>query len=129
MFAFFGTLWNFIYLIRILFGPFPLFGAVALHYGNRILSVSFLTMLFFKTIVHTLFVIDFDRMATIGETGMIIGMGVCTFTFTVAHVAMEALLRNHLGLEHYPRWCFSVYISKVRPYQFFFNFTHNIEFY
>ena len=101
------------YLIRILYGPLPLFGAVAFHYGKRILGVSFLTMLSFKTIVHTLFVIDFDRMATMGETGMIIGLGLTTSTFTLAHVAMEALLRNHLGLEHYPRWCFSVYISKV----------------
>ena len=47
------------------------------------------------------------------ETGIIIGLGVCTTSFVLAHVAMEALLRNHLGLEHYPRWCFSVYISKV----------------
>ena len=72
-------------MIRILFGPFPYFGAVAFHYGKRILGVSFLTMLSFKIVVHTLFVIDFDRMATIGETGMIIGLGVCTTSFTCGH--------------------------------------------
>ena len=72
-----------------------------------------MTMLSFKIIVQTLFVIDFDHMASMGETGMMTALGACTTTLTVVHVVMESILRNHRGLQHYPRWCASVYISKV----------------
>lgn len=113
VFAFFGTVLNLLVLFRILFGPFGYFGVVAFHYGIRICTVSFMTMLSFKIIVQTLFVIDFDHMASMGETGMMTALGAFTTTFTVVHVVMESILRNHRGLQHYPRWCASVYISKV----------------
>ena len=72
-----------------------------------------LTMLTFKIVVKTLFIMDFDRMAMIEETNMLKWMAAFTTSVTGLHVLMEAFLRNHRGLEHYPRWCLSVYISKV----------------
>ena len=118
--TFLGGLANIGMLLRILLGPFPYFVVVAFHYWIRIITVSFVTMLSFKIVVQTLFILDFDRMAMVAEARMMFGMGACTTSLTLIHVVMEALPRNHRGLEHYPRWCLSVYISKVRPYQFFF---------
>ena len=100
-------------LLRILNGPFPYVGVVLFHYGSRIILVSLLTMLTFKIVIKSLFIMDFDRMAMIEEKTMLKGMAAFTTLVTGLHVGMEVFLRNHRGLEHYPRWCLSVYISKV----------------
>ena len=100
-------------MVRILVGPLPLFGAVTFHYETRINLVSLLTLLTLKIVVKTLFILDFDRMAMIAETKMMMWICGSTTIFTLTHLALEAFLRNHRGLGHYPRWCLSVYISKV----------------
>ena len=76
-------------LVRIVFGPFPLYGVVAFHYGLRVTTVSFTIMLTFKRIISALFIIDFDRMAVIPDRHVMICLGDVTFMFTLAHVAQE----------------------------------------
>ena len=112
-------------LLRILYGPLPSFGAVAFHYGVRIILVTILTMLTFKIIVQVLLILDFDKMTMIPENTMMSLLGATTAIAIVCHVALEILLRNHRGLEHYPRWCLVVYISKVRAFHSGFNEMKN----
>ena len=109
-----GIVLDFGLLLRIFNGPFPSFGAVAFHYGIRIIFVTLLTMLTFKIVVKALFILDFDRMTMIPENTIMCLLYACTTMASVSHVALEVLLRNHRGLQHYPRWCLVVYISKVR---------------
>ena len=104
-------------LFRILHGPLPSFAAVAFHYGIRIILVTLLTMLTFKIIVKILFILDFDRMTMIPESTIMCFLCACTTFSIVSHVALEVLLRNLRGLQHYPRWCLVVYISKVTTLQ------------
>ena len=73
-------------LVRIVFGPFPLYGVVAFHYGLRVTTVSIIIMLTFNRIISALFIIDFKRMAAIPERHVIICLGAVTFIFTLAHV-------------------------------------------
>ena len=107
VFLFLGT------ALRILFGPTSYFGVIAYHYLQRIAMMSFMTMLTFKIVVKTMFILDFDRMAMVSEKKMIMCMTVTTTIFTLAHISAEALLRNHRKLDHYARWCFNVYLGKV----------------
>ena len=100
-------------LVRIVFGPFPLYGVVAFHYGLRVATVSFIIMLTFNRIICALFVIDFDRMAAIPERHVMICLGAVTFIFTMAHVVQEAVVRRLRGLDHFARMSIFEYLGKV----------------
>jgi hypothetical protein len=101
------------FLVRILLGPFTFAGVVAFHYFTRVTMTSFLTMLTYKTVLNTLFIIDFDKMAAVPEQKVMAWMGVVTSFTTLAHLAEEAVTRNILGLDHFSRWCFNIYLGKV----------------
>ena len=101
------------FLCRILLGPFTYSGVVAWHYLTRITYVSSLTMSTFKTVVRTLFILDFDRMAAIPEERMMMWMCACNTVSVLANLGMETFLRNHQGLDHFGRMCLNVYLGKV----------------
>ena len=75
--------------------------------------VSFLTMLTFKTILTTLFILDFNRMTSITEKSVINFMWMITMILNLAHVGLEITLRQSLGINHYGRLCFNLYLGKV----------------
>ena len=100
-------------LARIMLGPFPIPGVVALHYVNRATTVSFLTMLAFNRVITTLFVLDFQRMTAVPEKTVLISMGVVTFLCTSTHIVQEFLARQSRGLQHFPRFYISAFIGKV----------------
>ena len=100
-------------LLRIVFGPFPLYGVVAFHYGLRVTTVSFIIMLSFNRIISALFIIDFDRMAAIPDSHVMICMGAFTFIFTMAHAAQEAVIRRLRYLDHFARMSIFEYLGKV----------------
>ena len=100
-------------VFRFTIGPVSYLGIVAYHYIFRLSMVSFMTMLTFKIVVKTLFILDFERMAMVSEQRMMTAMGVFTTILIVIHSAAEAWLRNHRNLEHYARWCLNVYIAWV----------------
>ena len=97
-----------------MFGPFTHVGVAALHYGVRITLVCFFSMLTFKTILKTLFILDFQKMTSIPEQTVMVWMGVVTIICTVAHLVQEVVLRQALGLHHFGRNCFNIYMGKVR---------------
>ena len=96
-----------------MFGPSTYSGVVAYHYGIRIAFVSFLYMTTFKLVTKTCFIFKFDQMALVPEHKIMMLMGACTTFLTGTLVAHEALLRNHLGLDHFGRWCLNIYFGKV----------------
>ena len=100
-------------MMRLLVGPFAYAGVVVVHYWSRITIVSFETMLTFKTILTTLFILDFNRMATIPEKRVIYCMWMVTFFFTMSHLVHEFTLRHTLGYLHFGRMCFYLYLGKV----------------
>ena len=100
-------------MLRLLVGPFTYLGVVVFHYWTRITIVSFVTMLTFKTILTTLFILDFNRMASISEKSVIYCMWLVTFFFTLAHLVHEITLRHTLGYHHFARMCFNLYLGKV----------------
>ena len=100
-------------LLRILLGPFSYSGVVAFHYWTRVTGTSFLAMITFKTLLRTCFILDFDKMSAISEELVIIVMGMFTSIFTIIFLVWEALLRQHLGLDHFARWCLNTYLGKV----------------
>ena len=100
-------------MMRLLVGPFAYAGVVVVHYWSRITIVSFETMLTFKTILTTLFILDFNRMASIPEKRVIYCMWMVTFFFTTAHLVHEITLRHTLGYHHFGRLCFNLYLGKV----------------
>ena len=75
--------------------------------------MSFLTMLSFKTVTNTFFIIDFDRMSAVAERMVMIWMGEVTSVCTLTHMLEEAGTRNAKGLDHFARWCFNIYLGKV----------------
>ena len=99
--------------MRILFGTYKYAWVVAYHYFQRIMTVSYLTMITFKIVVKTFFIIDFDKMASVPEQKVIVCMRVITSLVTLIHLGEEALIRNIRGLDHYARWCFNIYLGKV----------------
>ena len=102
-----------IILLRIVYGPLLYNVVVLFHYGIRISVVSFITMLTFKIFLKTLFIIDFDRMAAIPETNVLFCLTFVTSLCTLAHIGEEMFLRNFLGLDHFARACFNIYLAKV----------------
>ena len=100
-------------LLRIVYGPLSYNVVVLFHYGSRITVVSFITMLTFKIFLKTLFIIDFDRMAAIPETNVLFCLTFVTSLCTLAHIGEEMFLRNFLGLDHFARACFNIYLAKV----------------
>ena len=104
---YFGFIW------RILLGPFNRAGVVAYHYGVRIVTVSIINMLIFKTILNILFIWDFDQMAAISETKVMAWMFVTTLVSNVGHLIEEVVTRNSRGLNHFSRQCFNAYLGKV----------------
>ena len=103
-------------LLRILCGPFAYSGVVAYHYGTRVTMVSFITMLTFKTVLKSLFILDFDRMAAIPEQKVMVFMVLVTFLSNLVHIGEEVVIRNIRGLDHFGRFCFNVYLGKVVLY-------------
>ena len=99
-------------MLRIVLCPFSYNGVVAFHYGARVLVVSFLTRLTFKTVFNTFFVVDFDRMSAVPERKVMILMGGVTSVCTLAY--LEAVTRKHKGLDHFARWSFNIYLGKAR---------------
>ena len=91
------------------FGPFSYNGVAAFLYGTQVLVVSFLTMLSFKTVINTFFIVDFERMSAVDERKVMIWMGVVTSVCTLTHMLEEAATRNAKGLDHFARWCFNIY--------------------
>ena len=100
-------------LLRIIFGPFSLYGVFAFHYGLRVTTVSFTIMLTFNRIISALFIIDFDRMAAIPDRHVMICLGAVTFILTLAHVVQEAAVRRLRGLDHFARMSIFKYLGKV----------------
>ena len=70
-------------------------------------------MLTYKTVLNICFLIDFDKMAAVAEKKVMVVMGVFTSVTTLAHLAEEVVTRNMLGLDHYARWCFNIYLGEV----------------
>ena len=95
-------------IVRIIFGPFPLFGVVGYHYAMRISSVSLLYMLTFNRLLTSAFVLKF----AVPEKQILISMGVFTVITTVASIIHDALLRQSLGLDHFGRVYFFLYLGK-----------------
>ena len=100
-------------LVRIIFGPFTLFGVVVYHYGQRVSMVTLLIMLTFNRVITTLFIHDFQRMAAVPENTVMICMAVVTLICTVAHILQEAAVRDIHGLEHFSRLDIFYYLGKV----------------
>ena len=75
-------------------GPIPRVGVVAYHYGIRIMAMSIIIMLTFKTSLSILFIWHFDRIAAISETKVMGWMCVTTLVSTVGHIIKEAITRN-----------------------------------
>ena len=92
-------------MLRIMFGPSTYSGEVAYDYGIRITFVSFL----YKLVIKTCFIFNIDQMALMSENKILMLMGACTTILSWTHVAQEALLRNHLGLDQFGRWCLNIY--------------------
>ena len=103
-------------LIRIMFGPFTYNGLVVHHYAFRVSSVSLLTMLTFNRVLKTLFILDFQRMSAVPEQKVMICMGLVTSICTLAHLVEEAVTRRILGLDHFSREYWSIYLGKVGTY-------------
>ena len=95
-------------------GPFTRAGVVAYHYGVRIMTMSMINMLIFKTSINILFIWDFNRMAAISERKVMAWMLVTTLVSTLAHLIEEAVTRNTRGLNHFSRQCFITYLGKVQ---------------
>ena len=102
-----------IFLLRILLGPLSYNVVVMVHYGTRITVVSFITMMTFKIFLKTLFIIDFNRMTAIPEKNVLVCLALVTIFCILAHIAEEMFLRNYLGLDHFGRDCFNMYLAKV----------------
>ena len=113
-------------LMRIMFGPFTYAGVVALHYWTRLTIVCFFSMLTFKTVLKTLFILDFQKMTSISEHTLMMWMWVVTGICTVAHLVQEAVLRHTLGLHHFGRICFNIYLAKVREIGWIFLNISNL---
>ena len=100
-------------LLRLLVGPFTYAGVVVFHYWTRITIVSFVTMLTFKTVLTTLFIIDFNRMTSIPEKRVLHCMWMVIFFVTLSHLVHEFTLRQTFGYHHFGRMCFNLYLGKV----------------
>ena len=100
-------------LLRLLVGPITYAGVVVVHYWIRISIVSFVTMLTFKTVLTTLFIIDFNRMTSIPENRVLHCMWLVTFFCTMIHLVHEFTLRHTFGYHHFGRMCFNLFLGKV----------------
>ena len=98
-------------LSRLLLGPITLSGVVVMHYVSRIAMVSFLTMLTFKTILKTFFVLDFDKMASIPEGNVMLCLWTVNILLTSAQVSAEVYMRHTRGLHHFGSLCLSTHDS------------------
>ena len=102
-----------IFIIRILYGPFPLFVVVVHHYLTRLAFVSFLTMITFNRVLKTLFILDFQRISQIPEQRVVRWFGFVTAFASSFYLIQEAIVRNFRGLNHYGSWAISTYLGKV----------------
>ena len=100
-------------LMRLIVGPFTHAGVVFLHYWLRLSLVAFVTMLTFKTVLTTLFILDFNKMTSIPEKSVINFMWMITLMNTLFHLGLEIYLRHTLGYHHFGRLCFNLYLGKV----------------
>ena len=94
-------------------GPFPGAGVVVFHYLQRVIAVSFLTMLAFNRVAKTMFILDFQRMSAIPEKRVLICLGIITSLCTSAHLVQEANLRTSHGMDHFGRTYYYEYLGKV----------------
>ena len=124
-------LFHFSNLLRILIGPFPYTGVVAVHYGCAVATLSCITMGTFKTILKTLFLLDFNRMISISEKKVMICFLAVTSTSTLAILMQEITVRQRLGIHHFARRCFNIYLgqvgSKTLIYTLFICMQGNID--
>ena len=104
---------NLFILLRLLVGPFSYAGVLIDHYWLRITMVSFLTMLTFKMILTTLFILDFNKMTLIPEKMVMRCMWMVTVILTLAHLGLEIYLRHTYEYQHFGRLCFFLYLGKV----------------
>ena len=102
-----------IFIIRILYGPFPLVVVVVYHYVTRLTFVSFLTMITFNRVLKTLFILDFQRISLIPERRVVRWFGFVTAFASCFYLIQEAIVRNFRGLNHYGSWAISTYLGKV----------------
>ena len=100
-------------LLRLLIGPFPYAGVVVVHYGVRITTVACFTMHTFKTILKILFLLDFNKMISISEKKVMVGLWVVTSTCSLVYLAQEVTIRHTLGVHHFARRCFNIYLGQV----------------
>ena len=96
-----GTVCMFVGILsRSLLGPITLDGVVMMHYVSRIAIVSFLTMLTYKTVLKTFFVLDLDKMASVPERNVMMSLWAVKILFTSAQVSAEVFWRHSHGLHH-----------------------------
>ena len=100
-------------LIRIMLGPFTYYGVVAVHYGTRLTLLSFITIITCRTVLKTLFIMDFNRMISISEQKVMVIMWMLTSIISLTQLGLEAITRHLVGLHQFPRLCLFIYLGKV----------------
>ena len=81
--------------------------------GIGLLLFHSLIMLTFNRTISALFMIDFERMIAIHDRHVMMCLGAVTFTFTLAHVVQEAVVRRLRCLDHFARMSIFEYLGKV----------------
>ena len=100
------------FLVRILHGPFSVAVVVIHHYLERLLVVSFITMITFNRIIKTLFIIDFQKISLVPEH-KVVGLFCFLTAITSCHYLLqEAVIRHLRGLNHYGR-ALGIYLGQV----------------
>ena len=85
---------------------------VAGNYVFRITTVACLTMLTLKTILKTLFILNFNRMISISEEKVLKFFYAITSTCTLVYL-MQEIIRHTLGINYFARGCFNIYAVEV----------------
>ena len=104
---------HFAFLWRIIFGPFTYYGIVTYHYGTRLISVSFITMLTFNRVLKAFFILDFQRISLIPENRVMSSLCFVTVICSLIYLLQETIVREIRGLNHFGRWSLSIYLGKV----------------
>ena len=111
--SFGAIIFNLVVLLRLVYGPLPKVGVMAVHFLFITTSVSFLTMLTFKMVLKAFFVLNFNKMIHISECKIMGCMWAVTLTCTFAFVIQEVTIREVHGLDYYSRRCFNIFLGKV----------------
>jgi len=110
----FSILLSLIKIFRIVYGALTYHWLVAYHYIQRGGTVSFLFMLASRVVIKLFFILDFERMSAITEKQVIICFSLITIICTGLHLVHEYLLRNQIGLNHFPRMVVYVWLGMVK---------------